>query len=134
MMVRPLLDQWKEGRNLFLFNDAFNTFYFTVIWRRTYGNGPVKEARKETRCRHIGYSFRLAARVILYAPSHRQDSTGKLLDQWRNIGWNDKNFSGVTKRDRSDNLSLYRRDKTRSKRYYRTQLLVYLKQVRLLAF
>ena len=31
--------------------------------------------RKETRCRHIGYSFRLAARVHLYAPYHRQDST-----------------------------------------------------------
>ena len=32
-------------------------------------------ARGETRCRHIGYSFRLTARVLLYAPSHRQDST-----------------------------------------------------------
>ena len=31
--------------------------------------------RKETRCHHIGYSFWLTARVILYAPSHRQDST-----------------------------------------------------------
>ena len=31
--------------------------------------------RKETRCRHIGYTFRLTARVLLYAPSHRQDST-----------------------------------------------------------
>ena len=31
--------------------------------------------RKETRCCHIGYSFRLTARVLLYAPSHRQDST-----------------------------------------------------------
>ena len=31
--------------------------------------------RKETRCRHIGYSYRLTARVLLYAPSHRQDST-----------------------------------------------------------
>ena len=31
--------------------------------------------RKEIRCRHIGYSFRLAARVLLYAPSHKQDST-----------------------------------------------------------
>ena len=31
--------------------------------------------RKETRCRHIGYSFRLTARVLLYAPSHRQDNT-----------------------------------------------------------
>ena len=28
-----------------------------------------------TRCRHIGYYSRLAARVLLYAPSHRQDST-----------------------------------------------------------
>ena len=31
--------------------------------------------RKETHCRHIGYSFRLTARVLLYASSHRQDST-----------------------------------------------------------
>ena len=31
--------------------------------------------RKETRCRHIGYSFQLAARVLLYAPSHRQGNT-----------------------------------------------------------
>ena len=31
--------------------------------------------RKETCFRHIGYSFRLTARVLLYAPSHRQDST-----------------------------------------------------------
>ena len=31
--------------------------------------------REETLCRHMGYSFRLAARVLLYALSHRQDST-----------------------------------------------------------
>ena len=31
---------------------------------------------EETRCRHsMSYSFRVAARVILYSPSHRQDST-----------------------------------------------------------
>ena len=40
------------------------------IWLRT-----IPIVRKETRCRHIGYSFRLTARVLLYAPSHRQDST-----------------------------------------------------------
>ena len=40
------------------------------IWLRT-----ILIARKETSCRHIGYSFRLAARVLLYTPSHRQDST-----------------------------------------------------------
>ena len=33
----------------------------------------------ETRCRHIGYSFRLTPRVLLYAPSHRQDSTYHIL-------------------------------------------------------
>ena len=31
--------------------------------------------REETCCRHMGYSFRLTARVLIYAPSHRQDST-----------------------------------------------------------
>ena len=31
--------------------------------------------REETRCRHMGYSFRLAARVLLCASSHRQDNT-----------------------------------------------------------
>ena len=30
---------------------------------------------KETRCRHIGYSYRLTAMVLLYTSSHRQDST-----------------------------------------------------------
>ena len=40
------------------------------IWLRT-----ILIVRKETRCHYIGYSFRLAARVLLYAPSHRQDST-----------------------------------------------------------
>ena len=40
------------------------------IWLRT-----TRIAREETRCRHIGYSFRLAARVLLYASSHRQDNT-----------------------------------------------------------
>ena len=40
------------------------------IWLRT-----ILIVRKETRCRHIGYSYRLTARVLLYTPSHRQDST-----------------------------------------------------------
>ena len=48
----------------FLFNNALNTFYLRL-----------EIVRDETRCRHMGYSFRLTARVLLYAPSHRQDST-----------------------------------------------------------
>ena len=45
-----------------------------VIWRQTWYR-TIQRARKETRCRQLGYSFRLAARVILYASSHRQDNT-----------------------------------------------------------
>ena len=40
------------------------------IWLRT-----ILIVRKETCCCHIGNSLWLTARVILYAPSHRQDST-----------------------------------------------------------
>ena len=40
------------------------------MWLRT-----IQIAREETRCCHMGYSFRLAARVLLHASSHRQDST-----------------------------------------------------------
>ena len=40
------------------------------IWLRN-----TQIVREETRCRHMGYSFRLTARVLLYAQSHRQDST-----------------------------------------------------------
>ena len=47
-----------------------NGYMVSDIWLRT-----ILIVRKETRCRHIGYSFRLAARVLLYAPSHREDST-----------------------------------------------------------
>ena len=42
----------------------------SYIWLRT-----ILIVRKETSCRHIGYSYGLAARVLLYAPSHRQDNT-----------------------------------------------------------
>ena len=96
--------QTERERNV-LFNDALNTFYLRLygvrhmvkdhsereremfyltthsthfiygyiasdIWLRT-----ILIVREETRCRHIGYSFRLTARVLLYAPSHRQDNT-----------------------------------------------------------
>ena len=40
------------------------------IWLRT-----ILIMREETRCRHICYSLRLTPRVLLYAPSHRQDNT-----------------------------------------------------------
>ena len=43
-----------------------STYFNTVIRRRTYGRGYFfLILREETRCRYIGYSFRLAARVLL---------------------------------------------------------------------
>ena len=42
----------------------------SYIWLRT-----ILIVREETRCRHMGYSFQLAARVDSYASSHRQDNT-----------------------------------------------------------
>ena len=31
-----------NGKEMFLFNDALNTLYFTGIWRQTYGKGPLR--------------------------------------------------------------------------------------------
>ena len=45
-----------------------NGYMASDIWLRT-----ILIVRKETRCRHIGYSYQLKARVLLYAPSHRQE-------------------------------------------------------------
>ena len=63
---------WKEGN--VLFNDTLNTFNL-----RLYGvRHMVKDhcdSERGNPMPHIGYSFRLTARVLLYVPSHRQDST-----------------------------------------------------------
>ena len=64
-----------EGRKEMFYLTTHSTHFIygymaSDIWLRT-----ILIVRKETRCRHIGYSFQLAARVLLYAPSHRQDST-----------------------------------------------------------
>ena len=63
-----------------------NGYMASDIWLRT-----ILIVRKETRCRHIGYSYRLTARVLLYAPSHRQDNTyhGLCYTSW-STGWNEK--------------------------------------------
>ena len=63
----------KEERNFF--NDTLNTFY---LWLYSIKD-MVKdhsEASEETHCQHLmGYSFQLAVRNQLQAPSHRQDNT-----------------------------------------------------------
>ena len=49
----------------------FNYGYMASdIWLRT-----ILIVRNKTCSHHIAYSFRLTAMVLLYAPSHRQDST-----------------------------------------------------------
>ena len=64
---------WREREMFYLTTHSTHFIYGYMasdIWLRT-----ILIVRKETRCRHIGYSYRLTARVLLYAPSHRHDNT-----------------------------------------------------------
>ena len=78
IVVRPrknnLYAEHEREREMFYLTTHSTHFIYgymaSDIWLRT-----ILIVRKETRCRHIGYSYRLTARVILYAPSHRQDNT-----------------------------------------------------------
>ena len=70
VQIPPRLEGRKEMFYLMTHSRHFIYGYMASdIWFRT-----ILIVRKETRCRHIGYSFRLTARVLVYAPSHRQDS------------------------------------------------------------
>ena len=66
---------WREREREMFYLTTHSTHFIygymaSDIWLRT-----ILIVRKETCCRHIGYSHRLTARVLLYAPSHRQDNT-----------------------------------------------------------
>ena len=69
-----MCNQREREREMFYLTTHSTHFIYgymaSDIWLRT-----ILIVRKETRCRHIGYSYRLTARVLLYAPSHRQDNT-----------------------------------------------------------
>ena len=72
-----MLHNWcnKEGRKEIFYLTTHSTHFIygymaSDIWLRT-----ILIVKKETHCRHMGYSFRLTARVLLYAPSHIQYST-----------------------------------------------------------
>ena len=77
----------KEGN--VLFNDTLNTFY---LRRYSIRHNMTKDHSDSERGNHMGYSFRLTARVLLYAPSHRQDSTyqGLCYTSRGATGWNEK--------------------------------------------
>ena len=63
-------DRGEREREMFYLTTHSTHFIYgymaSDIWLRT-----ILIVRKETRCRHIGYSYRLTERVLLYAPSHR---------------------------------------------------------------
>ena len=80
-LLRVISGLWKatsgkkeREREMFYLTTHSTHFIYSYmasnIWLRT-----ILIVRKKTRCRHIGYSYRLTARVLLYAPSHRQDNT-----------------------------------------------------------
>ena len=71
--ISTALNQEREREMFYLTTHSTHFIYGYMasdIWLRT-----ILIVRKETRCRHIGYSYRLTARVLLYTPSHRQDNT-----------------------------------------------------------
>ena len=63
---------------MFLFNDALNTSYLRLYGVEHMVNDH-SDSERGNLMPHIGYSFRLAARVLLYASSHREDNTYHVL-------------------------------------------------------
>ena len=65
----------QEGRKEMFYLTTHSTHFIYGYMASDILLRTILIVRKKTRCRHLGYSFRLTARVLLYAPSHRQDST-----------------------------------------------------------
>ena len=73
--LRPEREREREREREMFYLTTHSTHFIygymaSDIWLRT-----ILIVRKETRCRHIGYYYRLTARVLLYTPSPRQDNT-----------------------------------------------------------
>ena len=80
MRVACLNTAWRRKEGNVLFNDALNTFYNILHSTKENMASDImvkdhSDSEKVNPLRHIGYSYRLTAWVLLYAPSHRQDST-----------------------------------------------------------
>ena len=69
------LGVWVKGRKEMLYLTTQSIYFIYGYMASDICLRTILIVRKETRCCHIGYSFRLAARVLLYTPSHRPDST-----------------------------------------------------------
>ena len=76
MVLWMVSSYWEKEREKCFFILTTHSTHFIYgymvsdIWLRT-----ILIVRKETCCPHIGYSYRLTARALLYAPSHKQDNT-----------------------------------------------------------
>ena len=93
----------KEGRKEMFYLTTHSTHFIygymaSDIWLRT-----ILMVRKETCCRHIGYSYRLTARVLLYAPSHRQNNTyhglcytSRRIDPMTHRKMSERSYHGAT--------------------------------------
>ena len=68
-MVWAVIQHGRKEGNV-LFNDALDTFYL-----RIYGIRHMVDDHSDSERGYMGYSFRLEARVLLYASSNRQDNT-----------------------------------------------------------
>ena len=102
---------WEGRKEMFYLTTHSTHFIYgymvSDIWLRT-----ILIVRKETRCRHIGYSFRLTARVVLYAPSHRQDSIYHSLcytSRGALAGTRNSSMGSPPMKDRSDDPSHHER-------------------------
>ena len=75
LVRRPRLVLSNIGREREMFYLTTHPTHFIYGYMASDMVRTILIVRKETRCRHIGYCYRLTARVLLYAPSHRQDNT-----------------------------------------------------------
>ena len=73
-----------------LINNALNT------WRQT-----ILIARVETCCHHMGYSFQLAARVLLYTSSHSRGALAGMRNSSMGPPWTINSTTHCTMNERS---------------------------------
>ena len=108
LWLHPL--QTEREREMFYLTTYSTHFIYgyiaSDIWLRV-----ILIVRKETCCCHIGYSYRLTARVLLYAPSHRQDNTyhGLCYTSRGALAGTRNSSVGPPHKDRSDDPSHYER-------------------------
>ena len=74
VVLRPAPTTSSNQGNV-LFNDALNTFDIWFYGVRHMVKNHSDREREVTRCRHMGYSFQLTVRVLLYASTRKQDNT-----------------------------------------------------------